>query len=170
MRYERVKYYDVANGLGVRTSLFVTGCGRHCPGCFNPETWSFENGQPYTKKTEQDILKSVEPSYIEGLSILGGEPLNRENRHEVALLVRAFRGRYPSKTIWVFTGFRYEELIAEEDADVRIIFENIDVLKDGPFIEAEYEAGLIFKGSRNQRVLNMTETRKRSRPVLLELE
>lgn len=170
MRYGRVKYFDVANGLGVRTSLFVTGCGRHCPGCFNPETWNFESGQLYTEKTEQDILKSAEPYYISGLSILGGEPLNRENRHEVALLVKAFRERYPEKTIWVFTGFRYEELIAERDADVQIIFESINVLKDGPFIEEEYEAGLIFKGSRNQRVLNMPETVRKNYPVLLELE
>ena len=170
MRYEKIKYFDVANGLGVRTSLFVTGCSRHCPGCFNPETWRFENGQAYTAKTEQDILKSAEPYYINGLSILGGEPLNRENRHEVALLVRTFRELYPAKTIWVFTGFCYEELIAEQDTDIQMVFENIDVLKDGPFIEAESEAGLIFKGSRNQRVLDMPETIKSGRPVILELE
>ena len=170
MRYEKIKYFDVANGLGVRTSLFVTGCSRHCPGCFNPETWHFENGQAYTEKTEQDILRSIEPYYINGMSILGGEPLNKENRHEVALLVSAFRERYPAKTIWVFTGFCYEELIAEGDHDVLSIFRQIDVLKDGPFIEEESEAGLIFKGSRNQRILDMPKTIKSSRPVILELE
>lgn len=157
MRYAAIKYNDIANGAGVRTSLFVSGCNRHCPGCFNQKAWDFEYGEEFTRNTEDSILTSIQNQHISGLSILGGEPLERQNRPTVLRLLRKFRQCFQHKDIWLFTGLCYEELLAlfAFDADIREILSLVDVLKDGAFIEAQRDVSLQFRGSRNQRLIDV---------------
>ena len=147
MNYGRIKKNDIANGPGVRVSLFVSGCRNHCPGCFNPETWDFEYGEPFTRKTEKEIIKTLRPSWIQGLSILGGDPMEPENQRALLPLLKRIRVMLPDKDIWLYTGYRYEDI---KDAE---ILKWIDVLVDGPFIEAEKDITLTFRGSRNQRII-----------------
>ena len=147
MNYGRIKKNDIANGPGVRVSLFVSGCRNHCPGCFNPETWDFEYGEPFTRKTEKEIIKALRPSWIQGLSILGGDPMEPENQQALLPLLKRLRVMLPDKDIWLYTGYRYEDI---RDAE---ILKWIDVLVDGPFIEAEKDITLTFRGSRNQRII-----------------
>jgi len=167
MNYATIKYNDIANGEGVRTSLFVSGCKHHCKGCFNKEAWDFNYGQPYTPKVQDEIIKSIYSEYISGLSILGGEPLDILNQFEVADLIRAFRSdeKTKNKTIWVYTGFVYPndfiDLYSKARTKVtKYIFNNIDVLVDGPFIEKLKDISLKFRGSSNQRILNLKELPK----------
>lgn len=157
MRYAGIKYNDIANGAGVRTSLFVSGCNQHCPGCFNREAWDFGYGKEFTEETENSILESVRPGQISGLSLLGGEPLEMVNRAAVLHMLRRFRESFPHKDVWLFTGFCYEELLAMAAFDdcVREILSLVDVLKDGAFIEAQKDAGLQFRGSKNQRLVDV---------------
>ena len=147
MNYARIKKNDIANGPGVRVSLFVSGCRNHCTGCFNPETWDFEYGEPFTKKTEKEIIKALRPSRIQGFSILGGDPMEPENRKALLPLLKRIRMTLPAKDIWLYTGYRYEDI-----RDIEIL-KWIDVLVDGPFIEAEKDITLTFRGSRNQRII-----------------
>lgn len=163
MNYGRLNLTDVANGEGVRVSLFVSGCTRHCPGCFNPETWDFAYGRPYTPAVEAQILAALAPDYISGLSILGGEPFEPANQPAVLGLVRRVREIYPQKTIWCYTGCTLErELLAPTRWRTSItddLLAQIDVLVDGPFIEAERDLRLAFRGSANQRLLPLREQR-----------
>ena len=147
MNYGRIKKNDIANGPGVRVSLFVSGCRNHCPGCFNPETWDFCYGEPFTKKTEKEIIKALRPSWIQGLSILGGDPMEPENQKALLPLLKRIRIMCPDKDVWLYTGYTYE---AVKDSE---ILKWIDVLVDGPFIEAEKDITLTFRGSRNQRII-----------------
>ena len=147
MNYGRIKKNDIANGPGVRVSLFVSGCRNHCPGCFNPETWDFEYGEPFTRKTEKEIIKALRPSWIQGLSILGGDPMEPENQKALLPLLKRIRIMCPDKDVWLYTGYTYE---AVRDAE---ILKWVDVLVDGPFIEAEKDISLAFRGSRNQRII-----------------
>lgn len=147
MNYGRIKKNDIANGPGVRVSLFVSGCRNHCPGCFNPETWDFCYGEPFTKKTEKEIIKALRPSWIQGLSILGGDPMEPENKKALLPLLKRIRIMCPDKDVWLYTGYTYE---AVKDSE---ILKWIDVLVDGPFIEAEKDITLTFRGSRNQRII-----------------
>lgn len=149
MRYAKLNKTDIANGPGVRVSLFVSGCRRHCRGCFNSEAWSFDCGERFTTATVDEILEALAPNYIEGLSILGGEPLEPENVLLVADLCSRVRERYPNKTIWLYTGYTYEEI-----RDYPFL-RAVDVLVDGPFIEAEKDITLKFRGSRNQRIIDV---------------
>ena len=146
---------DVANGPGCRVTIFVSGCNIHCPGCFNKECWDFKSGEPFTDEVLEALLKAAEPDYISGLTILGGEPMDPVNQEEVSNIVISFKKRFPSKTIWVFTGY-----VLEKDLDpfrpkytpyTPIIMDNIDVLVDGPFVEELKDPSLKFRGSRNQR-------------------
>ena len=170
MNYASIKKTDVANGPGVRVSLFVSGCTHHCPGGFNAETWDFAYGQPYTVETEQEILNALDYEYIRGLSLLGGEPFEDTNRPVVLDLVKKVRARFPEKTVWCYTGYTFEKdllrWIEEGKTDVQPLLEQIDVLVDGEFIAAQKNLRLRFRGSENQRVINVPDSLKSGKTVL----
>ena len=157
MNYATIKKTDVANGPGVRVSLFVSGCTHHCKGCFNSEAWDFHYGQAYTEETEKEILLALAPDYIRGLSLLGGEPMEPENRGAVLSLVKKVRERYPQKTIWCYTGYTYEEIQANPRLNASLPY--IDVLVDGRFEQALFSPYLEFRGSSNQRILKLNKAR-----------
>ena len=169
MNYAAVKKTDVANGPGVRVSLFVSGCTHRCPGCFNSEAWDFAYGQPFTAGTQEEILAALAPGYIRGITVLGGEPFEETNRASVAGLLRAVRGKYPEKDIWCYTGYDFEkDLLKWMEAgkeDVRILLELLDVLVDGEFILERKNLRLKFRGSDNQRILNVPESLRLGRAV-----
>lgn len=154
MNYAAIKTTDVANGTGVRVSLFVSGCRRHCKGCFNSETWDFNFGNFFDDKAMQEILTALDHDYIEGFSLLGGEPFEPENREEVKRILNEVRGRFSNKTIWCYTGNRYENLID----DARDIIELLDVLIDGEFVEEKKNLRLKFRGSENQRIIDVKKS------------
>lgn len=154
MRYVRINKTDIANGVGVRVSLFVSGCRNKCKGCFNPETWDFNYGEEFTRKTFIEIDNALEPDHISGLTILGGDPFEPENIATVTRLCRKVKKWYPGKTIWLYTGYLYEDL---KDLD---IMNYIDVLVDGRFIEELKDISLRFRGSSNQRIIDIPATRK----------
>jgi anaerobic ribonucleoside-triphosphate reductase activating protein len=168
MHYSNIKYCDIANGEGVRTSLFVSGCRRHCPNCFNAETWSFTSGKEFTKEVEESIIESLEPNYIDGLSVLGGEPMEPENQHGLVEFLERVKAAQPDKTIWCYTGDTYEELTAgDKHTDVTDrLLACIDILVDGPFVEDLKDITLRFRGSSNQRIIDLNETRKRGEVAL----
>lgn len=149
MNYSKINHCDIANGVGVRVSLFVSGCERGCKGCFNASTWPFDAGQKFTKKTLAYLLDLCEPYYVNGLTLLGGEPLHPRNVEVVTEIARAYKERYPDKDLWCYTGYTYEEV-----KDLPIM-QYIDVLVDGPFIEAEKDISIAFRGSKNQRIIEV---------------
>lgn len=159
MNYATIKFYDVANGTGVRVSLFVSGCRHHCKGCFNAETWDFCYGEPYTQETEDSIIDGLKPDYITGLSLLGGEPFEPENQPALTALLRRVKTQLPEKTVWCYTGYTYDADLAEGGSvftDVtREMLSYIDILVDGEFIEEQRDLTLRFRGSRNQRILTL---------------
>ena len=164
MNYANIKYCDIANGVGVRTTLFVSGCRVHCPGCFNAEAWDFDAGQPFDEAVAEKIWKSLEPAWIDGLTLLGGEPFEPENQAVLRPFLEETRRRLPRKSIWCFTGYRYDQdLLPEEGrkhtADTDPMLACIDVLVDGPFIEAEHDITLRFRGSANQRLIDVPASR-----------
>ena len=173
MNYATIKDHDVANGPGVRVSLFVSGCRRHCPGCFNKEAWDFDYGNPFTVETENTILDALQPNYIKGLSLLGGEPLEPENIKGLLPLVRKVKARYPEKDIWCYSGSSFEkEIIAQilpAVAEAREFLSYIDVLVDGSFVEAEKNPGLRFRGSANQRIIKVQESLQANQTILWDL-
>lgn len=150
MNYCGLKKIDTANGLGVRVSLFVSGCRNHCPGCFQPETWDFGYGEPFTKEIEDEIIEALRPSWIQGLSILGGEPMEPENQAALLPFLRRMRRELPDKDIWLYTGYTFEAVSESE------LLPLVDVLVDGPFVEGERDISLSFRGSRNQRILTLS--------------
>ena len=156
MYYGEIKDCDVANGEGVRVSLFVSGCTNHCEHCFQPQTWAFDYGQPFTEETEDRILALLSPSYVSGLTVLGGEPFEPENQRALLPFLRKVRAAYPEKNIWAFSGFTYEELLSL-----------LDVLVDGRFVEALKDISLRFRGSSNQRLIDLNATRAAGSVVLL---
>lgn len=160
MNYGAIKKTDIANGLGVRVSLFVSGCRNHCKGCFQPETWDFSYGKRYTKEAEEEILEALRPSWIQGLSILGGEPMEPENEQALLLLVKRVRKESPNKDIWVYSGYLYEELRSRE------LLRYVDVLVDGRYEEKQRDPSLAFRGSSNQRILDVRESLKTGKAVL----
>ena len=151
MNYAEIKKVDIANGPGVRVSLFVSGCRNHCKGCFNPETWDFDYGRPFTRATEDEIIKALSPSWIQGLSILGGDPTEEENAAVLIPFLKRVRAVLPDKDIWLYSGYTYEALRDKE------ILTLADVLVDGPFLLELKDAGLAFRGSRNQRIIDLRE-------------
>lgn len=173
MNYAEIKKTDVANGPGIRVSLFVSGCTHHCEGCFNRETWDFRYGQLYTADTEQEILDALKPDYIRGLSLLGGEPWELPNRLEVLELVKRVRELYPDKDIWCYTGYDYEKdllrWIDEGHAEVGELLKRIDVLVDGKFEEAQKNLRLPFRGSENQRLIDVNASLQEKRVILKEI-
>ena len=154
MNYGRLNKTDIANGPGVRVSLFVSGCRNRCKGCFQPETWDFNYGEEFTLKTFIEIDNALDPDYIDGLTILGGDPMEPENIEIVTALCESVKTTQPDKSIWIYTGYLYEDLRGLE------IMRYIDVLVDGPFIESKKDISLQFKGSSNQRIIDVKKTRR----------
>ena len=173
MNYGNIKHYDIADGEGVRVTLFVSGCTNRCPGCFQPETWDFNYGKPYTKETEQEILEALKPGYIQGLTLLGGEPFEPENQRELVHLLKKVKETYPDKDIWSYTGFILDQDLLEggrkhcEVTDEMLLY--IDVLVDGPFKQEQKNISLAFRGSENQRVIDLKKSLQ-EKEVILYLE
>ncbi len=174
MYYGEIKNCDIANGIGVRVSLFVSGCTNHCEHCFQPQTWDFSYGQPFTSQTEEYLLKLLSPSHINGLTLLGGEPFEPENQRALYPFLLRVRQQYPQKTIWAFSGFTLEELLKEGSHPhcevTEKILSLIDVLVDGRFVEALKDISLRFRGSKNQRVIDLNQSRKSGKIVLWKKE
>lgn len=169
MNYGAIKKCDIANGVGVRTVLFVSGCTHHCKGCFQPETWNFDYGERYTKETEDEIIESLRPDYVDGITLLGGEPFEPENQRELVKLLRRIKKELPQKTVWSFSGYTYEELTGDSRAVCEVTNEMLsmlDVLVDGEFVEAKRNISLRFRGSENQRLIDINKTRKEGKIVL----
>ncbi len=159
MNYATIKNCDTANGPGVRVSLFVSGCTHHCPGCFNEVAWDFSYGEPFTQQTIDGILEMLSPDYIRGLTLLGGEPFEPENQPGLVELLRQVRAKYPNKSIWAFSGYLFDRDIMTgrlgDPAVTREFISYLDVLVDGPFIEAKKDLSLRFRGSSNQRLIDV---------------
>ena len=149
MNYCGIKKTDIANGPGVRVSLFVSGCRNHCLGCFQPETWDFDYGTPFTEETEDEILMALRPSWIQGFSILGGDPMEPENQKALVPFLKRVKAELPEKDIWIYTGYLFEEI---SDSP---LLQYADVLVDGAFVESEKDISLAFRGSRNQRIIRL---------------
>ncbi len=162
MNYGEIKNFDIANGEGVRVSLFVSGCTHHCKNCFNPETWNFDYGQPFTEETEELILKELAPDYINGLSLLGGEPFEPSNQAVLLPFLRRVKELFPNKTIWCYSGYLFDkELLSESRARCEHTDEMlslIDVLVDGEFVQELYSITLQFRGSSNQRIIDVKKS------------
>lgn len=163
MNYAEIKTNDIANGEGVRTSLFVSGCRHHCPDCFNYMTWDFAFGNPFTEEIKEKIFKATEPEWIAGLTVLGGEPFEPENQKVLLDFLKEFRKNFPQKNIWCYSGFTFEEIIGKEPSraftDVsKQLLEMIDILVDGRFIKEKKNIMLKFRGSENQRIIDVKKT------------
>lgn len=162
MNYATIKKNDIANGPGVRVSLFVSGCTHHCPGCFNQETWDFQYGEPFNSETITTILEALQPSYIHGFSLLGGEPFEYKNQQGVLPLLSEIKHRFPNKDIWCYTGYDFETDILKEMVpkwkETEEMLQYIDVLVDGKFVEAKKDISLRFKGSSNQRIIEVQQS------------
>ena len=171
MNYGEIKKVDLANGSGVRVSLFVSGCTHHCKGCFNPDTWNFRFGKEYTEETENDIMEALKPSYIEGLSLLGGEPFEPENQKTLVGLLKRVRQELPEKNVWCYSGYTFEELTGQKKSraftDISAeMLSLIDVLVDGEFVEELKDISLQFKGSSNQRIIDVKESLKTNKVII----
>lgn len=167
MNYATIKKTDVANGPGIRVSLFVSGCRHLCRGCFNSEAWDFKYGKPFDDDTLTEILDALKPEYIEGFSVLGGEPFEPENRETVLDVIRAVKNRYPSMNVWCYSGFTFEEL--QKNDVSKDILSLIDVLVDGKFEEDKKNLRLSFRGSENQRLIDVKQTLGSGEITLLEI-
>ena len=165
MYYGNLKKCDIANGIGVRVTLFVSGCTNHCPDCFQPQTWDFHYGKPFTDDTRAEIFAELDKPFVNGLTVLGGEPFEPRNQRELLPLLREIREKYPHKTIWCFTGFRLDDELLTDGSYPRCevtdaLLACIDVLVDGRFVRELKDISLQFRGSRNQRVIDMNKTRE----------
>lgn len=172
MNYAKINACDIANGEGVRVSLFVSGCRRKCPGCFNTDAQSFTFGYEYTQHTTEYIMGLLRPDYIAGITILGGEPLEPENIQWLRILARKIQDEYcKTKTVWVYTGNTFEEISERMKKDIILtkLLENVNVLVDGPYIEEERDITLKFRGSRNQRIIDLHKTFLEGEIVLHEM-
>lgn len=164
MNYAAIKKSDVANGEGIRTTLFVSGCRNRCKNCFQPETWSFDYGEPFTDSVKQEIFKTFENPVVRGLTVLGGEPMEPENQVGLLPFLKEFKGRFPNKTVWLYTGNLYEELTGAPGSHPKCLditgelLSLVDILVDGRYIEEEKSLGLRFRGSANQRIIDMKKT------------
>lgn len=172
MNYAEIKYFDIANGAGTRTTLFVSGCTHHCDECFQPQTWSFEYGSPFTEEVQDELIESMRPSYIHGLTLLGGEPMEPSNQRGLVDFLERVKRELPEKNIWCFTGDLYEDLaegysLRRTEVTDRMLA-CIDVLVDGPYMKDLYNISLRFRGSSNQRIIDMNETRRTGTLMLWE--
>lgn len=170
MNFATIKKHDVANGTGVRVSLFVSGCTHYCKGCFNSEAWDFNYGNVYTQDTENEIMQALKPPYIAGLSLLGGEPFEPENQRTIVTLLRRFKKEFPEKNVWCYTGYTFDkDLIKGGKVYIEVTNEilcDIDVLVDGEFIEEKKDLTLKFRGSSNQRIIDVKQSLKSGRVQL----
>ena len=167
MNYATIKNCDIANGPGVRVSLFVSGCTHRCPGCFNEVAWDFDYGQPFTKETIDDILQLLKPDYIQGLTLLGGEPFEPQNQGAVVELLRQVKAHFPQKSIWAFSGYLFEkDILSGRLGDTAEYLSFLDVLVDGPYVEAKKNLSLRFRGSENQRLIDMPASLQKGETVL----
>ena len=173
MHYGELKKCDIANGAGVRVTLFVSGCTNRCEGCFQPQTWDNCYGRPFTQETEAEIFSELDKSYVDGLTVLGGEPFEPKNQPALTALLRKVKQQYPTKNVWCFTGFRLgEELLTEgsyprtEHTDEMLSY--IDILVDGRFVQELKDISLQFRGSRNQRIIDLNATRAAGEVVIWE--
>jgi len=169
MYYAAIKNCDIANGPGVRVSLFVSGCTHHCPECFNQMAWDFQYGEPFTEKTIQTILNMLRPAYIRGLTLLGGEPFEPQNQGAVVELLRRIRKEMPEKSIWAFSGYLFEkDILSGRLGDCSEYLSYLDVLVDGPFIKEKKNLSLRFRGSENQRLIDVPKSLAAGKTVLWE--
>ena len=170
MNYGKINKYDIANGEGVRVSLFVSGCTHHCKGCFNPETWDFAYGTLFTEETQEELLEALSLAYIAGLTLLGGEPFETSNQKALLPFLRRMKADLPLKTIWCYTGYTLErDLFPGGKAHCEATDEMlsmIDILVDGEFVEEQKDITLVFKGSANQRIMKLPQTIKTGSPCL----
>ena len=169
MNYADIKYCDVANGKGVRVSLFVSGCTHHCKGCFNEETWNFHYGKPFTEETEKQVLDYLDKSYIAGLSLLGGEPFEHVNQQGLLPLLRKVKARFPEKNIWCYSGYLFDEELKKESRArceyTDEMLSMLDVLVDGRFEEDKKNITLLFRGSENQRLIDVKKSLEQDKVV-----
>ena len=172
MNYATIKTRDIANGPGVRVCLFVSGCTHHCKGCFNQEAWDFDFGQPFTQETVDYILDQLSPSFVKGLTLLGGEPFEPQNQSAIVHLLRQIKAKYPEKSIWAFSGYLFDrDILAGRLGDPAITREYLsylDVLVDGPFVESKKNLTLRFRGSENQRLIDVPKSLASGEIVLWE--
>lgn len=169
MNYSVIKPCDIANGPGCRVVLFVSGCTHHCTGCFQPETWDFSYGKPFGPEAEAQILRALAPAYISGLTLLGGEPFEPQNQPALLALLQRVRAQYPHKTVWAYSGYTYEQLQNPDAVPSPVtgaLLALIDVLVDGEFVQAQKNLSLRFRGSANQRLIDLNETRRSNQIVL----
>lgn len=170
MNYAEIKNCDIANGIGVRVSLFVSGCTHHCKGCFNEVAWDFDYGTPFTQETIDKILDMMRPGYIRGLTLLGGEPFEPQNQGPIVELLRQIKEKMPEKSIWAFSGYLFDrDILSGRLGDWKITQEYLsylDVLVDGPFVEAKKNLSLRFRGSENQRIIDVPASLAQGKIVL----
>ena len=171
MNYCNIHPRDIANGIGVRVALFVSGCRNHCKNCFQPETWDFNYGDPFTEEVEGRILEELSPFFVDGLTVLGGEPFEQENQRGLLPFLKRVRAELPDKTIWAYSGFTWEQLTGQSPARCRCevtdeLLSLLDVLVDGPFVEEQKDISLQFRGSANQRILDVPATLRSGAVVL----
>ena len=166
MNYAAIKPWDIANGPGVRVSLFVSGCTHHCKDCFNPEAWDFDYGEPFDRAVMERIVTMMQPQYIRGITYLGGEPFDPHNQPALLALTRKLRARMPEKSIWAFTGYVYDRNLPRVAGVTDALLAGLDVLVDGPFIAERKNLSLRFRGSENQRLIDMPQTLKTGAVVL----
>ena len=163
MRYNLIRKMDISNGPGVRVSIFMQGCAFHCKNCFNPETWNFDGGQEFNENTINEVLNLCEENHIKGLSILGGEPMHPNNIDGTTKLAKAFKEKYPNKNLWVWSGFRFDNELKDKE-----VLNYIDVLVDGQYVDELHDFTLKWRGSSNQRVIDVKQSLEQSEVVLLE--
>ncbi len=170
MKYATIKWYDISNGPGVRVSLYVSGCRNHCKNCFNPETWDFNYGEPFTEDIEKKIIEGLKPDYIKGFTLLGGDPFEPENQKVLAPFLETLRKAYPEKSFWAFTGYDYErDLLTGKLGDAETVLRMLnclDVLVDGRFVEDLKDLNLKFRGSANQRIILLKPSLKEDKIIL----
>ena len=169
MNYANIKTYSIENGTGVRVSLFVSGCTHHCKDCFNEQAWDFEYGNPFTADTENAVIEALAPDYMAGIPLLGGEPMEPVNQRGLLPLLKRIRKELPQKTVWAYTGYVYEDLLEGGRAHCEVTEELLslcDILVDGPFIVAKKNISLRFRGSENQRIIDLKATRETGKVVL----
>ena len=172
MKYAKIKKCDVANGPGVRVSLFVSGCNHHCKGCFNSQAWDFNYGKEFTEDEQNEIIEDLKPDYITGLSLLGGEPFEKANQEGLVPLVKKVKQTYPDKKIWCYTGFTFDkqilgEMIEKENRETtKEMLENIDYIVDGRFVEELKDPKLRFRGSSNQRIIDVKKSLAQNEVIL----
>ena len=174
MKYAKIKKCDVANGPGVRVTLFVSGCNHHCKNCFNKEAWDFNYGDDFTQKEEQEIIDNLKPSYITGLTLLGGEPFEQVNQEGLVPLIKKVKATYPDKEIWCYTGFTFDkqildQMIKQENRETtKQMIDNIDYIVDGKFVDELKDPKLRFRGSSNQRIIDVKKSLAQNEIVIWE--